>query len=148
MTDISDRNISQLVARTGEVPMPDDSPPGIDCRTLCSATTGNIKRDRIELGHHNDLTKRVFDPWPPEENKKTTKKTTDRDNWMIGACKKLTPEEEIVPAWAEESGGHASAKTAAFGDSAFRYGMQQICGCTYLFIASQKRVYIGTHPCY
>ena len=136
-------NTSQLAIRADDdsMPdesMPDDSPPGIQCRSLCGAAAGTTKRGWIELETRSLLVKRVFDPWPPLEGTEKAK-----NDWMKNACNELTPDQEIVPRWAQKSPGYASAVTAPLGDKAFRYGMQQICGCTMLFVVSRKRVYLG-----
>ena len=82
--------------------------------------------------------KRVFDPWPPLDS-------TDKgkNKFMVDACDALKPDQEIIPDWAQESPGYASAVSAPFGKTAFRFGMQQICGCTMLYVVSHKRVYLG-----
>ncbi len=136
IADIENRNSSQLVIR--ETSYSDDSPDGIDCRTLCSANSNLKKRGITQLETRNELRKRVFEPWPPLEN---TEKS--RNEFMVKACNNLKPSEEIVPGWASEAPGYASAVTAPLGTTAFRFGMQGICGCTMLFVVSRKRVYLG-----
>ena len=64
---------------------------------------------------------------------------------MVEACNALTPAQEIIPPWAEKDPGYASAVTAPFKDTKFRFGMQQICGCTMLFVVSRKRVSLGEY---
>ena len=134
--NINDRNTTQLVIR--ESSYPDDSPDGIDCLSLCSAVSNPTKRRWEQLEPRNDLVKRVFDPWPPLDN-------TDRgrNQFMVAACNALTPAEEVIPPWAGEYPGYASAVTAPFGTTSFRFGMQRICGCTMLFVVSRMRVYLG-----
>lgn len=64
---------------------------------------------------------------------------------MIDACDALTADQEIVPAWASASPGYSSIVTQALGNQKIRYGMQQICGCTMLFVVSRQRVYLGIY---
>ncbi len=136
------RDFSHLLPRDGEVDMPDDSPSSLSCRALCSAKTTNQKRGWLELEAQSSLVKRVFDPFPPLENN-----DRGRDLWMISACDKLKkPEQEVVPGWADANPGYASIATAALADQPVRFGMQQICGCTMLFVVSRKRVYLGVFP--
>ena len=138
MANTRDRNISQLATRVDDDSMPDDSPPGCQCRSLCSADGGVAKRGWTEVETRALLVKRVFEPWPPLDNSNNGK-----DEWMINACNGLTPDQEIIPSWASKGLGYASAVTRPLGDKAFRYGMQQICGCTMLFVVSRRRVYLG-----
>ena len=133
---MDDRNTTQLVIR--ETSDPDDSPDGIDCRSLCSAVSNPSKRGWEQLEPRNDLVKRAFDPWPPLDSSDKGK-----DKFMVDACNALTPAEEIIPAWAGEDPGYASAVTAPFKDKKIRFGMQNICGCTMLFVVSRRRVYLG-----
>ncbi len=130
-------NSSELVVRDVDVDMLDDSPPGIDCRTLCSAATNPVKRGWRDLNPRSALEKRFDDVWPPSGG------DTGKDKFMRNACNALTPEQVIVPPWAEADPGYASAVTATLGNTKFRFGMQQICGCTILFVVSRKRVYLG-----
>ncbi|KAL8776565.1 MAG: hypothetical protein Q9213_008222 [Squamulea squamosa] len=62
---------------------------------------------------------------------------------MVEACNALKPEQSIIPDWASEGPGYASAVTATLSGSKIRYGMQRICGCTMLFVVSRTRVYLG-----
>ena len=83
--------------------------------------------------------KRDFsDPWPllidTEEN---------RNDFMRNACDNLRPDQEMIPDWAQIDPGYALVVSAPFGEVAFRFGMQQICGCTILYVVSRKRVYLG-----
>lgn len=82
--------------------------------------------------------KRVFDPFPPLDNT-----NNGRDQFMIQACDGLSGDEEVVPSWASDDPGWASIATKEIGDTAFRMGMQEICGCTMLYVVSRKRVYLG-----
>ena len=91
VADIQKRNVSQLMIR--ETSYPDDSPDGIDCRTLCSAVSNPTKRRITQLGTRNELAKRVFDPWPPLADTEQAK-----NDFMIDACNALTPAQEIIPA--------------------------------------------------
>ena len=138
MANTRDRNVTQLAIRTDDDSMPDNSPPGCQCRSLCSAEGGTAKRGWTELETRASLVKRVFDPWPPLDNSDNGK-----DEWMKHACDGLTPDQEIIPEWASKGIGYALAVTSPLGDKAFRYGMQRICGCTMLFVVSRKRVYLG-----
>lgn len=117
--------------------MPDDSPPGIGCRTLCGAASNPVKRGWRELDPRSALEKRFDDAWPPLGGDKA------KDSFMVKACNDLTPEQAIVPPWAEASPGYASAVSAPLGNTKIRFGMQRICGCTMLFVVSSKRVYLG-----
>jgi len=130
-------NASELVVRDVDVGMPDDSPPGIGCRTLCSAVTKPVERRWIELDPRSALEKRFDDVWPPLGGDKA------KDKFMLDACEALTPEQEIVPPWAQSGTGYASAVTANLGNTKVRFGMRDICGCTMLFVVSHKRVYLG-----
>ena len=130
-------NSSELIVRDVDVDMPDDSPTSISCRTLCSAATNPVKRGWRELDTRSALEKRFDDPWPPLGGDK------GKDSFMVEACNALTPEQEIVPPWAATSPGYASAVTATLGNTKIRFGMQDICGCTMLFVVSRKRVYLG-----
>lgn len=130
-------NSSELIIRDVDDDMLDDSPPGISCRTLCSAATNPVKRDWRELDPRSALEKRFDDAWPPLGGDK------GKDNFMVQACNALTPAQEIVPPWAATSPGYASAVTATLGKTKIRFGMQEICGCTMLFVVSRKRVYLG-----
>lgn len=67
----------------------------------------------------------------------------EKDFYMIQACNSLTPNQNIVPEWARQDDMYASAKTAPLGSHRLRFGMDEVCGCTILFVKSQKRVYIG-----
>ena len=129
--NINDRNTTQLVIR--ETSYPDDSPDGIDCLSLCGAVSNPTKRGWEHLEPRNGLVKRVFDPWPPLDNSDKGK-----DKFMVIACDALTPAQAITPGWAEEPPGYASAVTAPFGTTAFRFGTQRICGCTMLFVVSRS----------
>lgn len=62
---------------------------------------------------------------------------------MIEGCDELKTDEQVVPGWAEVAPGHATEATAELGDKQVRLGMQQICGCTMLFMVNRKRVYLG-----
>ncbi|KAL6719513.1 hypothetical protein ACLMJK_003754 [Lecanora helva] len=63
---------------------------------------------------------------------------------MIQACDALTPDQEILPSASYTDGNyHATAVTAALGDTAFTYGMQRICGCTWLYVVSHLQVYLA-----
>ena len=137
--NIKDRNATQLVIR--ETSYSDDSPDGIDCFSLCSAVGNPTKRGLENREPRYTLVKRVFEPWPPLDS-------TDKgkDKFMVEACNALQPDQEIIPNWASTSPGYASAVTAPFGKTAFRFGMQQICGCTMLYVVSRKRVYLGECP--
>ena len=115
--------------------MPDDSPPGFGCRSVCGTSTPSSKKKR-HLEARSLLQKRVFDPFPPLEN---TQKA--RDQYMITHVDALTPEQEIVPDQATDD--YATAVTAPLGTTPVTYGMAQICGCTWLAVISQKRVYLG-----
>lgn len=117
---------------------PDDSPDGIECRSLCIAVSNPTKRGLGQLEPRNVLVKRVFDPWPSPQDGDDA-----RNEFMTEACNALTPDQEIVPRWAQKSPGYASAVTAPFGTTAFRFGMHEICGCTMLYVVSRKRVYLG-----
>ena len=131
-------NYSELVIRDDDVDMPDDSPAQINCRTLCSASTNPTKRDWAELDYRGALEKRFDQPWPPKGD------DNGRDTFMKDACDSLKkPDEEIIPDWASKFPGYASAVTAPLGDQKRRYGMQEICGCTMLFVVNHKRVYLG-----
>jgi len=125
--------------------MPDDSPSSLSCRALCSAKTTNQKRGWQELEPlepRSSLVKRVFDPFPPLENNEK-----GRDKWMIKACDNLRkPEQEVVPGWGDANPGYALNATAALAGQPVRFGIQQICGCTMLFVVSRKRVYLGVFP--
>ena len=136
IANVKDSNATQLIVR--QTSYSDDSPDGIDCVSLCSAVSNPTKRGLERIESRNTLVKRVFDPWPPLDS-------TDKgkDKFMVDACNALKPEQDIVPDWASQSPGYASAVSAPFGNTAFRYGMQQICGCTMLFVVSRKRVYLG-----
>ena len=138
ITNVKDRNATQLVIR--ETSYSDDSPDGIDCKSLCSAVSNPAKRGLEQLEPRYTLVKRVFDPWPPLDSSDKGK-----DKFMVDACNALELEEEIIPGWAQEPPGYASAVSAPFGKTAFRFGMQQICGCTMLFVVSHKRVYLGEY---
>ena len=124
--------------------MLDDSPPGIQCRTLCGASPGTTKRGWTGLENRSSLVKRIFDPWPPLPGPKQTLDQA-KDEWMVNACGALTPNELLIPAWAEGDPGYASAVTAPFGDTAFKFGTPGICGCTMVFVVSRKRVYLGNY---
>ena len=132
--NVKDRNATQLVIR--ETSYPDDSPDGIDCISLCSAVSNPTERGLKQIEPRYTLVKRVFDPWSP---------LTDRgkNKFMVNACKALEPDQKIIPEWASTPPGYASAVSAPFGTSAFRFGMNQICGCTLLYVVSRKRVYLG-----
>ena len=117
--------------------MPDDSPLGISCHTLCSAISYPIKRGWIELEPRGELEKRYDQPWPPIGGDK------GKDDFMVQACNALTPDQELIPSWASTSPGYASAVTAPLDNSKVRFGTQEICGCTMLFVVSRKRVYLG-----
>ena len=117
--------------------MLDDSPLEIGCRTLCSAASNTVKRDWRDLDPRSALEKRFDDEWPPPGDDE------EKDRFMKNACDALTQQQAIVPAWAEAPPGYASAVTATLGNTKFRFGMQQICGCTMLFVVSRKRVYLG-----
>ena len=136
ITYVKNRNATQLVIRRASYS--DDSPGGIGCFSLCSAVSSPTKRGLEQIELRNTLVKRVFDPWPPLEN-------TDRakNQFMVDACNALTPDQKIVPDWASTAPGYASVVSAPLGNTAFRFGMQQICGCTVLFVVSRKRVYLG-----
>ena len=134
--NVKDRNATQLVIR--ETSYSDDSPDGIDCRSLCSAVSNPTKRRLEQIEPRYTLVKRVFDSWPPLDS--TNK---GKDKFMVDACDALKPEQEIIPEWASTSPGYASAVSAPFEKTAFRFGMQQICGCTMLYVVSRKRVYLG-----
>ena len=129
-------NASELMVRDVDDDMPDDSPPEISCRILCSAATNPVKRGWRELDPHSVLEKSFDVLWP-------LKGDPARDAYMVIACNSLKPEQEIVPSWASDPPGYASAVTASLGDTAIRFGMQRICGCTMLFMVSRKRVYLG-----
>lgn len=129
-------NSSELIVSDVDVDMLDDSPPGIGCRTLCSAATNPVKRGWRELDPHSVLEKRFDGVWPPKGD-------PAKDAYMVIACDSLPPEQDIVPSWASDPPGYASAVTAPLGDTAIRFGMQRICGCTMLFVVSRKRVYLG-----
>ena len=62
---------------------------------------------------------------------------------MKNACNRLSPRQVVIPEWAQQDPGYASAVTAPLGDAKLRFGMQQICGCTMLFVVSRTRVYLG-----
>ena len=134
-----DRNATQLVVR--ETSYSDDTPDGIDCLSLCSAVSNSIKSGLEQIEPRHTLVKRVFEPWPPIDS-------TDKgkNDFMVDACSALKPHQEIIPDWASTSPGYASAVSAPFGKTAFRFGMQQICGCTMLYVVSRKRVYLGECP--
>jgi len=124
----------------------DDSPDGIECRTLCSVETVSrsnspSKRDWIILNPEGGLVKRFDEPWPPLEN-------TDkgRDKFMLNAFRALRPEQEIIPEWADVNPGYSSSVSAALGNTKIRFGMSEICGCTMLFVVSHSRVYLGKIP--
>lgn len=116
-------NSSELIVSDVDVDMLDDSPPGIGCRTLCSAATNPVKRGWRELDPHSVLKKRFDGVWPPKGD-------PAKDAYMVIACNSLQPEQEIVPSWASDPPGYASAVTAPLGDTAIRFGMQRICGET------------------
>ena len=132
-----DSNSSELVVRDDDVSMLDDSPPGIGCRTLCSAALKPIKRDWRDLNPRSALEKRYDDVWPPLGGDK------GKDRFMVDAFSVLRTDQAIVPKWAEAGRGQASAVTATLGNTKIRFGMQHICGCTMLFVVSRKRVYLG-----
>ena len=131
-------NSSGLVIRAVDVDMPDDSPPGIACRTLCSAATNPVKRDWRDLNPRSALEKRFDDEWPPLAGTDKAK-----DIYMRDTCDALTNDQSIVPGWANETPGYASAVTAPLGNTKLRFGTREICGCTMLFVISRKRVYLG-----
>lgn len=130
-------NASELVVRDLDVAMPDDSPPGIGCRTLCSAVRSSVKRGWTGFDPRSTLEKRFDDAWPPLGGDK------GKDDFMVRACNALKPEEEIIPPWAQSGPGYASSVTAPLSNTKVRFGMQEICGCTMLFVVSRKRVYLG-----
>lgn len=116
--------------------MADDSPPGFGCRTVCSAGTSSTSSKR-QLEDRSLLHKRVFDPFPPIPN---TQKA--RDQYMITHVAALVTGQEIVP-FQPNVQDYATAVTSALGTTAFPFGMRGICGCTWLAVVSQKRVYLG-----
>jgi len=124
----------------------DDSPDGIDCRTLCSAETVSSpnspsKRGWVRLNLEYGLVKRFDEPWPPVDNTDEAK-----NKFLINAYAGLRPEQEIIPDWADDHPGYSSSVTATFGNTKIRFGMSEICGCTMLFVVSHSRVYLGKIP--
>ena len=132
-----DSNSSEFVVRNVDVDMLNDSPLGNSCRTLYSAATNPVKRDWGELDPRSALEKRFDVLWHSLAGVK------GKDNFMVQACNALTDDQEIVPRRAATSPGYASAVTRLLGNTKFRFGMQEICGCTMLFVVSRKRVYLG-----
>ena len=85
-------NSSELIVSDVDVDMLDDSPPGIGCRTLCSAATNPVKRGWRELDPHSVLEKRFDGAWPPKGD-------PAKDAYMVIACNSLQPKQDIVPSW-------------------------------------------------
>ncbi|CAD6594517.1 MAG: hypothetical protein ASARMPREDX12_009192 [Alectoria sarmentosa] len=134
--DIETRNASLLFARDTDVPMADDNPPGFGCRTTCGIGTPSTSSKR-QLEDRSLLLERVFEPFPPIPN---TQKA--RDQYMISHANALTTGQEIIP-YVDNADDYATAVTAALGTTTVTFGMQGICGCTWLAVISSKRVYLG-----
>ena len=116
--------------------MADDNPPGFGCRTTCGIGTPSTSSKR-QLEDRSLLLERVFEPFPPIPN---TQKA--RDQYMISHANALTTGQEIIP-YVDNADDYATAVTAALGTTTVTFGMQGICGCTWLAVISSKRVYLG-----
>ncbi|KAF6237247.1 hypothetical protein HO173_004715 [Letharia columbiana] len=134
--DIEARNASLLFARDTDGPMADDTPPGFGCRSMCGIATPSTSSKR-QLEDRSWLQKRVFEPFPPTPN---TQKA--RDQYMITHVDALQTGQEIVP-YVDNADDYATAVTGALGTTTVTFGMRGICGCTWLAVISQKRVYLG-----
>lgn len=116
--------------------MVDDTPPGFGCRSMCGIGTPSTSSKR-QLEDRSWLQKRVFEPFPPTPN---TQKA--RDQYMITHVDGLQTGQEIVP-YEDNVDDYATAVTGALGTTTVTFGMRGICGCTWLAVISQKRVYLG-----
>ena len=135
-------NASQLVARATN----DDVPPFASCRYFCGQDfddSSGASNDKRSLAASNPnakgvLAKRAFDEWPAVDTGRGS-----RNVYMRNAFANLEPDEAVVPGWAEGHPGFNTIVTKPLGNQKFRFGMQQICGCTMLFVMSRRRVYLG-----
>ena len=124
-------------------PRVDEDPSSSPCDSVCVYTgpvsTGQ-KRSLVESDPRTSLWKRLFDFWPDENDVK------GRDTFMVVGCNGLKAGEEIIPDDTQDkakSKGESTAVSSLLQNSAFKFGMQQIYGCTMLFIVSHQRVYLG-----
>ena len=115
-----------------------DPPP---CLVPCAPKPAPTTAQKRSLNPRSVL-KRALPDWPATNSKADDKK---KDTFMVDGCSALTDAEAIVPDNTQVGTrfGESTAKSVAIAGDSVRLGMQQIHGCTMLYILSRKRAYIG-----
>ncbi|MCJ1275967.1 hypothetical protein MMC21_003772 [Puttea exsequens] len=131
-SELEPRNASMLIKRAP------DPPP---CLVPCAPKPAPTTAQKRSLNPRSVL-KRALPDWPATNSKADDKK---KDTFMVDGCSALTDAEAIVPDNTQVGTrfGESTAKSVAIAGDSVRLGMQQIHGCTMLYILSRKRAYIG-----